>query len=278
MPLMRIEDYPPQAPRNEASQDYHDTVMAKGAGVDGTDIAYGEDVYQHVALFVPPSPTGQVLAFIHGGRWSYGYKEAAAFMAPALNEAGIILASIGHRLFPSRYPDGFADVSRAIGWLGQNIATYGGDAQRIFVSGHSSGGHYASQLAVTGDWQAREGVARDVIKGCLPVSGVYDLTVAGYKGEGRPPCIPEGGDGQAESPIHRIVETPPPFLITWGTDDYPFLIPQAKDMAVALGDAGGDVETLEIAGATHFTVHSDGAATGGAWSRAALDWLAAHGG
>ena len=273
MPLMRIEDYPPQPPRAEASQAYHQTVTGLSYGIDGIDVAYGDDIYQHIALFVPETPNGSVLAFIHGGRWSYGYKEAAAFMAPAFNAAGITFASIGHRLHPHRYDAGFADVSRAIAWLSNNVSAHGGDARHIFVSGHSSGGHYAAQLAVTRDWQAREGVSRDVIRGCLPISGVYDLTSEGYAGEGRPPCLADGGEGRLESPVYRLQETPPPFLITWGSADYPFLIPQAKVFAEAVDDAGGDAETLELPGKTHFTVHCEGAAGDGAWTERALAWI-----
>lgn len=276
MPLLKIEDYPPQVPRPKASAEYFKDVSALCQGIEGIDVAYGDDLYQHIALFVPEAPNGSVLAFIHGGRWSYGYKESAAFMAPAFNAAGITLASIGHRLSPHRYDAGFADVSRAIAWLANNVSDYGGDPERIFVSGHSSGGHYATQLAVTRDWQAREGVSRDVIRGCLPISGVYDLTLEGYKGEGRPPCISEGGDGRTESPVLRLHETPPPFLITWGSDDYPFLIPQAKTFATAVGDAGGNAESLELPGKTHFTVHSEGAAGKGGWTERALAWIAAQ--
>ena len=276
MPLMRIEDYPPQPPRAAASQAYQDVVHKMSYGIEGIDVAYGDDIYQHIALFVPAAPTGAVLAYIHGGRWSYGYKESAAFMAPALNAAGITFASIGHRLYPNLYAAGFADVSRAIAWLSNNVADYGGDAQRIFVSGHSSGGHYAAQLAVTRDWQAREGVPREVIRGCLPISGVYDLTPEGYRGEGRSPCLADGEDGRDKSPVFRLAETPPPFLITWGSEDYPFLIPQAKAFANAVGDAGGEAETLELAGKTHFTVHSEGATADGAWTERAMAWIEAR--
>lgn len=276
MPLMRIEDYPPQPPRAAASEAYQQAVTKMSYGIEGIDVPYGDDIYQHIALFVPENPNGTVLAYIHGGRWSYGYKETAAFMAPAFNAAGIIFASIGHRLYPHRYDAGFADVSRATAWLSNNISDYGGDSQKLFMSGHSSGGHYAAQLAVTRDWQAREGVSQDVIRGCLPISGVYDLTADGYKGEGRPPCLEEGGDGRAESPQYRMQETPPPFLVTWGGDDYPFLIPQGKAFAEAVTEAGSPAETLELSGKTHFTVHSDGAAGDGAWTERALAWIEVH--
>lgn len=276
MPLMRIEDYPPQAPRPAASQAYQRIVSELSYGIEGSDIAYGDDIYQHIALFAPDQPAGPVFAYIHGGRWSYGYKESAAFMAPAFNAAGILFASIGHRLYPDRYDAGFADVARAIAWLANHVADYGGDSQAIFVGGHSSGGHYAAQLAVTRDWQARQGVSREVIRGCLPISGVYDLTKEGYKGDGRPPCLPEGGDGRQESPLHRLKETPPPFLITWGSNDYPFLIPQAKAFAQAVSDAGGSADTLELAGKDHFTVHCQGATADGPWTKRALSWIAGH--
>ena len=276
MPLMRIEDYPPQPPRAAASQAYHDAVHELCYGIEGRDVAYGDDIYQHIALFPADAPNGTVLAFIHGGRWSYGYKETAAFMAPAFNAAGITLASLGHRLFPHRYDAGFADVSSAIAWLANHAGEYGGDPQRIFVSGHSSGGHYAAQLAVTRDWQAREGLSRDVIRGCLPISGAYDLTVEGWQTDGRPPCLLDGADGREESPMFRIKEEPPPFLIAWGSDDYPFLIPQGREFAQAVRDAGGEAETMELAGKTHFTVHYQGAAGEGEWTRGALDWIAAH--
>ncbi len=276
MPLMRIEDYPPQPPRAEASQAYQQVVNKLSYGIEGIDVAYGDDIYQHIALFVPDAPNGSVLAYIHGGRWTYGYKESAAFMAPAFNAAGITFASIGHRLHPHLYDAGFADVSRAIAWLSNHVSDHGGDSGRIFVSGHSSGGHYAAQLAATRGWQAREGVSRDVIRGCLPISGVYDLTPEGYQGEARPPCLPDGDEGREKSPVFRLQETPPPFLLTWGGDDYPFLIPQARAFAQAVGDAGGEAETLELPGKTHFTVHYEGAAADGVWTRRALDWIAAH--
>jgi arylformamidase len=267
MGLMRIEDYPPQAPRAAASAEYHDIVTRLGRGVDGVDAAYGHDVYQHVALFVPERPTGRVLAYIHGGRWSYGYKEYAAFMAPPLNEAGIILASIGHRLVPQvDFTGGFADINAGIGWVRDNVAAMGGDPGQIYVAGHSSGGHYAAMYALkTGG-----------VRGAAPISGVYDLSATGYPQDNKPPCLPAGSDGRAESPIYSIDGTPPPFFVTWGSDDYDFLIPQAKRFADALAAAGGAVERLECAGKTHFSVSHDSCAAGGEWMRAVIDWMGRH--
>lgn len=267
MVLMRIADYPPQAPRAAASAEYHRIVTGLCAGIDGIDAAYGDDIYQHVALFLPEQPTGRVLAYIHGGRWSYGYKEYAAFMAPALNAAGVMLASIGHRLVPSvDFHGGFADVNAGIGWLRDNVAGYGGDADNLFVAGHSSGGHYAAMYALkTGG-----------VRGAAPISGVYDLSSTGYPAGESPPCLPSGSDGSAESPAYNIDGTPPPFFIAWGSDDYDFLIPQARTFADALATAGGDVERLECAGKTHFSVSYESAAPGGEWMNAVIGWMDRH--
>ena len=190
--------------------------------------------------------------------------------------AGITFASLGHRLAPNSYDEGFPDLCSGLACLASNAERFDCDPGRIFVGGHSSGGHYAAQLAVTGDWQSRHGLPRDVIKGCLPISGVYDVSSDADFDDWPPPCLKEGDDGREKSPQYRVAEIPPPFLVTWGGEDYPFLIPQAKEFARALADSGGDVETLEVPGLTHFTVLGDGADPAGEWNRRAVAWITAH--
>lgn len=274
MALLRREDYPAQLPRPEATLAFQASLWDVSRDVEGVDIAWGDDIYQRIAIYPAPEPNGDVLAFIHGGRWTSGHKEAMAFIAPGLHGAGITFASLGHRLAPNLYDDGFTDLANGIACLAANVDRHGGDPGRIFLGGHSSGGHYAAQLAVTNDWQARHGLARDVIKGCLPISGVYDVSEGAFE-DWPPPCLGEGDDGREKSPLNRVDGTPPPFLVTWGGEDYPFLIPQARAFAEILERAGCAVETLEIPEKTHFTVLSEGAAPGGAWNERAAGWISA---
>ena len=276
MSLMKITDYPKQFQRGKESADYQSVVDKLSQGINGIDIAYGEDIYQRIALFVPEKPNGIVLVYIHGGRWSYGFKESAAFMAPTFNSAGITLASIGYRLYPNRYKSGISDVSTAIDWLVKYLGEYGVDINKLFISGHSSGGHYAAQLSVTYDWLDKHKLPYDLLSGCLPISGVYDLTEKGYKGEGRPPCLPDGSDGVFESPMFRMDKLIIPFLITYGSNDYSFLIPQAKEFALSISEHGGEAETLELQGKNHFTVHCEGAASDGEWINRAITWIRQH--
>lgn len=276
MPLLRLEDYPPQTPRPEPILAVQKDLWDRSRDIDGVDIGWGDDIYQHISIYPASKPNGSVFAFIHGGRWTSGHKEAMAFMAPAFQAAGITFASLGHRLAPLHYEEGFSDLCNGIACLAANVDRHGGDPDRIFVGGHSSGGHYAAQLAVTRDWQARHGLGRDVIKGCLPISGVYDVSSDSDMADWPPPCLAEGDDGRQKSPLYRLAETPPPFLVSWGSADYPFLIPQAKAFAAALGDADTDLDTLEMEGKTHFSVMGEGAEPGGEWSQRAISWINAR--
>ena len=276
MPLRDIDSYPPQEPFSEIGAKYNAEVQELSAGIDGDCFAYGDDPYQEIAVFTADSPNGSVLAFMHGGGWVNGYKEWPAFMAPALNDAGITFVSIGYRLAPAViWPTGVKDAASAVRWIHDNIAEYGGDPSRLFISGHSAGGHNAAWLAVRDDWQDDAGVPADVIRGALPVSGVYDFT----PGNGmamRPRFLDGEGDGDRDaSPLFTIAKTPPA-LLSWGDNDFPHLIPQAEKMADALRAAGGDVATLTLASCDHLAASYDCGKADGQWLPVALDWMAAH--
>jgi arylformamidase len=273
---MRVEDYPPQEPLSELGAAYHAEVMRRGAGLGGTDVPYGEDPYQRIALFVPNRPTGSVLAFLHGGGWTNGYKEWLGFMAPAFTQAGILFASIGYRLAPAHvFPTAYHDCCDAVAWLARNVAAHGGDPRRLFVGGHSSGGHYAALMAVRQDWQAPRSLPADVLRGCLPISGVYDF---GEKSglSMRPRFLGPPGNEIAASPIRSIQGVPRPFLMTHGDKDFPHLVRQAVEMEQALRRAGGEVERLVLAGRDHFSASYAGGEADGPWVPHALDWINKH--
>lgn len=272
--LRAFADYPPQEPFSPIGEVYHARTQQLSAGIDGAAFAYGASPYQEVAVFRAEKPDGRVLIFMHGGGWTNGYKEWMAFMAPPLNAAGVTFVSADYRLVPDNYwPDGIDDAAAALAWVHANVAGHGGDPARIYVGGHSAGGHYASWLAVRDDWQAAAGVPADVIKGCLPVSGVYDFT----PGNGMPQKPRFLGDDPATeieaSPLHTIAGTPPPFLMAWGDDDFPQLMAQARHMAAALEAVGVPVTTLEMAGCDHAEASFICRDPAGPWLPAALHFM-----
>jgi arylformamidase len=268
---VRIEDYPPQEPLSPLGQTYHGEVLRRGAGVvPDAEEGYGEDPYQGIAVFRPAKPDGNVLLFFHGGGWTGGYKEWMAFMAPAFTSAGIVFASAGYRLAPQHvFPTGARDCAGAMAWMGDNAARFGGDRRRLFIGGHSAGGHYSALLAVDGSLPA------GTIRGCLPLSGVYDFTEGSGLSQ-RPRFLGPGPTERAASPIHRIEGRPPPFFLAHGDKDFPHLIPQAQRMEAALRAAGGDVERLVLAGRDHFSASYAGGEPEGPWVPKALDWLRRH--
>jgi acetyl esterase/lipase len=270
---VRPEDYPPQEPLSEAGARYHDMVMALGAGVEGIDVRYDDDPYQSIALHVPARPNGTVLAFLHGGGWTNGYKEWLAFMAPPLTAAGVLFASVGYRLAPGHiFPAGFDDTCAAIRWLHRYAGDHGGDPARLFVGGHSAGGHYAALAAVRHDWQDRLDLPPDVVRGCLPISGVY-LFGPGAGLAMRPRFLGGEASEQPASPLLNIAEAPPPFLLAYGSDDFPHLMRQAEDMERALANAGGDVRSVVMSGRNHFTASTAGGEPDGPWLPKALAWM-----
>jgi acetyl esterase/lipase len=276
---MLIQDYPPQEPLSPAGQAYHEELMRRLPLQAGVELSYGEDPYQSLSIFPASQPTGDVLVFFHGGGWTSGYKEWMSFMAPPLGAEGITFVSAGYRLAPQHlFPTGFLDCCAAVRSVVTDIASYGGNPDRIFVGGHSAGGHYSALMAVRRDWQTEHGLPANVIKGCLPISGVYTF------GEGSGLSVRPRFLGSADapaanvltekaSPLNMIQGTPPPFLLAFGTKDFPHLIPQAGMMARALKAAGGKVVELPMDGRDHFTASFAGGEADGPWVHPATRWM-----
>jgi arylformamidase len=272
---MRAQDYPSQEPTSAMAIEYRDTCIARSFGVPFVEFCYDSNPYQSVAIYSTQSPTGEVLAFIHGGGWTSGYKEWMGFMAPAFTAQGITFASIGYRLAPQHiFPAGLDDCAAAVRFLYEKAAVLGYNREKLFLGGHSAGGHYASLLAVRRDWQAGMNLPSEVLKGCLPISGVYRF------GENsglsmRPRFLgPEGnGAEMTASPIRQIQGKPPPFLMACGEGDFPHLIRQANEMADSLRAAGADTTLVVLPGRTHFTASLAGGDPDGPWVRGAVAFI-----
>jgi len=275
-PLRKPDDYPPQEPVPERPRQYREEAARRGIGVEGAEVIIGDDIYQRVALFRPARPSGTLFAFMHGGGWTSGCKETMAFHAPGLVRDGITFASIGYRLAPRHvFPAGLQDAAHAIQWLHRHAAALDLDPARIFVGGHSSGGHYAALLAVRHDWQSGLGLPRDVIRGCVAASGVFDLTSeSGLTVRPRFLGEPNEATDREASPLARIDGHPPPFLIIHGDRDFPHLMVQAERMEAALRAAGGDVERVVVTG-DHFDSSLACGDPTSAQPRI-LDWIANH--
>ena len=273
---MKEEDYPPQEPLGDLALAYRAVALEKAAGITGIDASYGEDPYQSVAVYPADVPNGEVMMHIHGGGWTSGYKEWMAYLAPPLNALGVTYVSVGYRLAPMHlFPAGVDDCMDAVAWVYHHIAEHGGDPKRIFIGGHSAGGHYASLLAVRRDWQAGREVPDDVIRGCLPVSGVFDF--GENSGMSMQPRFLNGDANIVPaSPVSNIQGTPPPFFISYGEKDFPHLKTQAMDMHGKLAQAGTDVSRIEIPGADHLQASYACGDAEGPWLPKVVPWMQGH--
>ena len=111
-----------------------------------------------------------VVFWIHGGGWQAGEKTMVALKPKAFTEAGLVFVSTNYRLLPSVDMDTLTrDVADALGWVHKNIATYGGDPDRLLVMGHSAGGQLAALMCTDDRYVKAEGFALSLIRGCVPV-------------------------------------------------------------------------------------------------------------
>lgn len=90
-----------------------------------------------------------VVLYIHGGTWVLGDKGSLSYKAKALTQSGYLYISMNYRLAPEfPFPAQAYDVARAIRWIKENISQYGGEPERIFLLGHSAGGHLAALVTL----------------------------------------------------------------------------------------------------------------------------------
>jgi arylformamidase len=136
---------------------------------------YGLGATDLLDIYPADVPNAPVFIFIHGGYWRALSKDDSACVVPALHAAGVTVVVVDYDLMPAVSMDHIVDqVRKATAWVFHNIARYGGDPQRIHVSGSSAGGHLGGML-VTGNWHADYQVPIDVVRGAVLLSGLFDL-------------------------------------------------------------------------------------------------------
>lgn len=140
------------------------------------DLAYGPSPGETLDLFPARKGDGSVLLFIHGGYWRSLDKQDFSYLAPAWVDAGVSLAVVNYDLCPKVSIERIVQqMLAACAWLYRNAERYGMDEERLYVSGHSAGGHLAAMM-LAALWPAYDrALPRDLVKGALSISGVYDL-------------------------------------------------------------------------------------------------------
>jgi arylformamidase len=136
---------------------------------------YGPNDTDLVDIFALAGARGApVMVYIHGGAWIRNTREDASYSAPTfVGKGAAYLAPDFGSLHSVRLPHMVASCQLALEWTVRNAARFGGDPNRVFIAGHSSGAHLAACVLLT-DWTKR-GLPADAIKGALLMSGLYDM-------------------------------------------------------------------------------------------------------
>jgi len=140
------------------------------------DLRYGDAPGEAIDLFPARKGDGSCLMFIHGGYWRSLDKKDFSFLAPTLVGGGISLAVVNYDLCPKVSMEEIVrQMLRASRWLWLHAEDYGMDQDRLYVSGHSAGGHLTAML-MAAIWPVFDPqLPKDLWKGGLAISGVYDL-------------------------------------------------------------------------------------------------------
>jgi len=153
-----------------------DSARARTTMTAQFDLRYGDGPGETLDLYPSRKGDGTCLVFIHGGYWRSRDKSEFAFLAPAWVAAGVSLAVVNYDLCPAVTVEEIVrQMLRAGRWLWLNAERLGMDEDRLYVSGHSAGGHLAAMM-MAAVWPALDArLPRNLYKGALAISGLYDL-------------------------------------------------------------------------------------------------------
>jgi arylformamidase len=230
---------------------------------------YGDTRAESLDLYRTHRAPAPIQVFIHGGAWRLLSARDSAFPAETFVRAGAHYVALDFALLPSVALDQMVDqVRSAIAWLYRHAAQFGGDPDRIFISGHSSGAHLAAAVATT-DWKARFGLPQDVVKGALCCSGIYDLEPVRLSSRNDYVQL-DAALVEALSPLRHLASLRCPVAVGIGERESDEFKRQARELASAVERHGILVELIEGAGLNHFEIVATLASPTGLLARTAL--------
>jgi acetyl esterase/lipase len=217
------------------------------------DLRYGDRPRQRLDVFAGGRAGAPTLVYIHGGYWQTNDKEPYAFLGESLLPGGFNLALVEYTLAPAARLDRIvAEVRAAVAWVIDHAKELGGDPARVFVSGHSAGGHLTAMA-----------MSDPRVAGGLAISGLYDLEPIrlNYLNDklGLDP-----DEARRNSPLLHLPSRAAPLVVTVGLGELPELIRQSQEYAEAWQRAGLPGRYLPVDKHDHFSILEELASPTGA--------------
>jgi arylformamidase len=246
-PRESVPEYP-QLAKKRAEQSRRVRESAKS----WLGVPYGSSPREKLDIYAADQPGGPVLIYIHGGYWRSGSKEDNCNFVPVFTKRGALVVLVEYDLCPTvTISDIVRQTRSAIAWVYRNILRYSANPSKIYLSGHSAGGHLTS-MALGHDW-ASEGLPRDLIKGAVATSGVYDLDmVMRISVQEQVRLTPELA--QENSPFRHPPLPICPVIIAVGGAEPLGWQQMSQDFFKLCKESGVDCEYIVIPGANHYTM------------------------
>jgi arylformamidase len=234
-------------------------------------VAYGPSEIEKLDIYKARKPNAPIFVFIHGGSWLRGTARGHGYPAEMFVNAGANFIAIDFVQIKDAGGDlrvMASQVRSAIAWVYKNAASFGGDPNRLYIGGRSSGAHLTGVALVT-DWAKDHGVPADIVKGGVCSSGMYDLKPVRLSKRGTFVKFTDEME-QAMSSQQHLDQLRAPVMALYGTNETPEFQRQARDFAAAAKAAGKAVELIEAPHYNHFEMGESFGNPYGPSGRAAL--------
>ncbi len=238
------------------------------------DLEYGTSFLEKLDLFFPEAASKALLVFIHGGYWRSLDKNDFSFLAPAFTQQGVTVAMINYGLAPQVRIDDIVHQGRAaLAWLAQNARRYGADGNKLYVAGHSAGGHIAAMMAATHWPSVSTTLALDLIKGAICISGLYDLEPMLSVSMNQDLRL-DAAAAQRLSPAFVQPPLPVPMVMAAGGDERDEFKRQ-NQLLIERWSSVCAIQNIPLPGANHFTAVEELSKTDSPLHQAALKLMGA---